>query len=84
MSLKSKYSKEVRKELSLFPIWIPGAQAEPGDIGTGSGSSLEASGWPTFPANLCSLSRVPISRGSMTHALYPTFPFRAQAQSNSM
>ena len=34
MSLQSKYSKEVRKELSLFPIWIPGAKVEPGDIGT--------------------------------------------------
>jgi hypothetical protein len=39
---------------------------------------------PTLPANLCSVSRVPISRGSMTHALYATFRFRAQAQSNSM
>ena len=39
---------------------------------------------PTLPANLCPLSRVPISRGLITHALYATFRFRAQAQSNSM
>jgi hypothetical protein len=39
---------------------------------------------PTLPANLCPLSMVPISRGSITHALYATFRFRAQAQSNSM
>jgi hypothetical protein len=40
--------------------------------------------WSTLPANLCPLSRIPISRGSITHALYATFRFRAQAQSNSM
>jgi hypothetical protein len=34
MSLKNKYSTEVRRELSLFPVWVPGDKIEAGDIGT--------------------------------------------------
>jgi hypothetical protein len=40
MSIKSVYSRAVRRELGYFPVWQPGLEILPGDVGTIDGSGI--------------------------------------------
>lgn len=62
MPLESKYSREVRDELSLFPVWRPGSKIEPGDIGTLAKGVFEkqTSVAEMFPGLKCAITAAPM------------------------